>query len=227
MYEIIYGNFIDVIETNKVIKLIIVNSEGKIEEILCLKQYGWTIDGFDKEHMDKVSLEIQYKLGKDGQGKWLHAITEVDREEIEQKEEYVKKVKEEVKVKTIEGIVKEVQPKGRSFRYIVEVVEKYKKVNKTFITTEFIDIPTGVKVKIKYIESVSSFRGREQTSLWIQNMDIISGKKVVGSHIVIDCPSEEMNKLINFLEENDIVYSKEDKFDYIKESVDTSNRRIF
>lgn len=216
MTNIIIANLVDLKETDKVIKLMVVNTEGEYEEVLGLKRYGWTSDGFD-ENIDKYSMNIEYTLGSNG-AKWLKDVEPCERVEIIPKELYVDNSKPKAETKTVEGVVTKVEQKGKTYRVTVRCVNGFKKVDTLFITTKYIDVPEGVKVHIEYTESVSEFRGKEQTSRWIQNIEILSEKVVVGSHFEIDTKDDIGELLEQFLIENDIHYIKEDKVEYANES---------
>lgn len=211
----IIANFVDLKETDKVIKLMVVNTEGEYEEVLGLKRYGWTSDGF--ENTSAFSLKIEYTLGSNG-AKWLKDVEPCERVEIIPKEPYVDNSKPKTETKTIEGVVTKVESKGKTYRVTVRCVNGFKKVDTLFITTKYIDVPEGVKVHIDYTESVSEFRGKEQTSRWIQNIKILSEKVVVGSHFEINTNDEIGELLEQFLIENDIHYTKEDKVEYASEN---------
>lgn len=220
MVNKIIGNFVDLKETDKVIKLIVVNTEGEYEEVLGLKRYGWTTDGF--ENIDEYSLSIEYSLGNNG-AKWLKDVEPCERVEITPKEPYVDNSKPKAETKVAEGVVTKVEQKGRTYRVTIRYVNGFKKMDTLFITTKYIDVPEGVKVHIEYTESVSEFRGKEQTSRWIQNIEVLSEKVVVGSHFEIDTKDEIGELLEQFLIENDIHYTKEDKVEY---ATDRSDRRF-
>ena len=211
----IIANFVDLKETEKLIKLIVVNTEGEYVELLGLKRYGWTSDGF--ENADNFSLNIAYTLGSNG-AKWLKYIETGNRIEITPKEPYVDNSKPKAETKVAEGVVTKVEQKGKTYRVTICCVNGFKKVDTLFITMNYIDVPEGVKVHIDYTESVSEFRGKEQTSRWIQNIEILSEKVVVGSHFEIDTNDEIGELLEQFLIENDIHYTKEDKVEYASES---------
>lgn len=262
MTNTIIGNFVDLKETEKLIKLIVVNTEGEYEELLGLKRYGWTTDGF--ENTDEFSLNIEYTSGNNG-AKWLkdsrvnmtprncqryvkvyetfqmrhgmsllsdlslnnlYDLAQLPQEDREQmiesseasKEPYVDNSKPKAEVKVAEGVVTKVEQKGKTYRVTVRCVNGFKKVDTLFITTKYIDVPEGVKVHIEYTESMSEFRGKEQISRWIQNIEILSEKVVVGSHFEIDTKDEIGELLEQFLIENDIHYTKEDKVEYANEA---------
>lgn len=208
-------NFVDLKETDKVIKLIVVNTEGEYEEVLGLKRYGWSSEGF--KNVDNISMNIEYSLGNNG-AKWLKDVESCDRVEITPKEPYVDNSKPKAETKVAEGVVSKVEQKGKTYRVTIRCVNGFKKVDTLFITTKYIDVPEGVKVHVEYTESVSEFRGKEQTSRWIQNIEILSEKVVVGSHFEIDTKDEIGELLEQFLIENDIHYTKEDKVEYVNES---------
>lgn len=212
----IIGNFVDLKETDKVIKLIVVNTEGEYEELLGNKKYGWTSDGF-YENTELYSMNIEYTLGSNG-AKWLKDIATGDRIEITPKAPYVDNSKPKAETKTVEGVVTKVESKGKTYRVTVRCVNGFKKVDTLFITMNYIDVPEGVKVHVDYTEGVSEFRGKEQTSRWIQNIEVLSEKVVVGSHFEIDTNDEIGELLEQFLIENDIHYTKEDKVEYANEA---------
>ena len=121
----IIANFVDLKETDKIIKLIVVNTNGEYEELLGLKRYGWTSDGF--ENTDNFSLNIAYTLGSNG-AKWLKDVEPCDRVDITPKQPYVDNSKPKAETKVAEGVVTKVEQKGKTYRVTVRCVNGFKKV---------------------------------------------------------------------------------------------------